>query len=147
MSSQHHRSASATERRNATGPSRVNASRAREHEHNPMQDAGSPVSFDESENANSYDDSARKYEKKINGTERRREKTTITTTETYLTKRSPLKEGAHVANCTPIDRRPRSRGSPIQTKRPKEPEKGKYKVALVARILITSQRHGTLWYI
>lgn len=125
MSSQHYRSASATERRSATGPSRVNSTRVREDERSPMHDAGSPVLADGlEENNNNSDESLRKYEKRVNGTDRRREKTTVTTTETYLTKRSPLKEGSNVANRNPIDRRPRSMGSPVQVKRPKEPEKG-----------------------
>jgi hypothetical protein len=95
-----------------------------------MHETGSPTSLDGAENASNYDDPVRKYEKKINGTERRREKTTITTTETYLTRRSPLKEGANVANRTPIERRPRSRGSPTQTKKPKVQEKGTDKATL-----------------
>ena len=124
MSSQHFRSASATERKTAAGTARVNTNRAREYERHSMHETGSPISVDGMENGNSYDDASRKHEKKMNGTDRRREKTTITTTETFLTKRSPLKEGANVTNRSPLERRPRSRGSPMQTKKPKEVEKG-----------------------
>ena len=73
-----------------------------------------------------YDDSPWKYERKVNGTDRRREKTTTTTTETYLTERNSSKGGANVANRTPVERRPHSRGSPVQAKKPKEVEKGRF---------------------
>ena len=124
MSSQQFRSASATERKTATGAARVNSNRARDYERNSMYETTSPVSVDGMENVNGYEDAPRKFDRKVNGTDRRREKTTTTTTETYLMKRSPLKEGSNVANRTPVERRPHSRGSPIQTKKPKEVEKG-----------------------
>ncbi len=100
-----------------------------------MYETGSPISVDGMENASNYDDAPRKHEKVVNGTDRRREKTTITTTEAYLTKRSPLKEGANVANRTPVERRPRSTGSPIPTKKPKETGKGRHKSTLSVRRL------------
>jgi hypothetical protein len=124
MNSQHHRSASATERKSITGNSRVNSTRAREYERHSAQEAGTPVSMDEVENSGNHEDFTKRHESKFNGTERRREKTTVKTTETFLTRRSPLKEGVNVANRSPVDRIPRSRGSPIQKKKPKEPEKG-----------------------
>ena len=126
MTSQHYRSVSATERKPATGSSRVNSNRAREYERRSMHETDSPISVDGMENANNFDDASKKYDKRVNGSERRREKTTITTTESWLTKRSPLKEGANTANRTPVDRRPQSRGSPIMTKKPKEVEKGMF---------------------
>ena len=120
MSSQHFRSASATERKPATGASRVDSKRAREHERNSLYETGSPLSIDEMKNATNYDDGTWKYERKVNGTDRTREKTAITTTETYLTKRSQLKGGTNFANRSPVERRPRSSGSPVRAKEPKE---------------------------
>lgn len=126
MSAQHFRSASATERKTATGASRVNPNRARDYERNSLYETGSPISVDGMENVDNHEDAPWKYERRVNGTDRRREKTTITTTGTYLTKRSPLKDGAGVAKRTPVERRPHSRGSPIQVQKPKEVEKGRH---------------------
>jgi hypothetical protein len=124
MTSQHHRSASATERKSITGNSRVNSTRAREYERRSMHEAGTPASMDEVENGGGHEDFTNRHERKFNGTEKRREKTTITTTETFLTRRSPLKEGANIANRSSVEKMSRSRGSPTQKKKPKEPEKG-----------------------
>lgn len=96
MSGIHQRSVSATERRSTnvnTGPSRVNSKRAKDNERPFIRDSGArPASFDYESNGNG-DRDFQGHETQVNGTEHRRTKSTITTTETYITRRSPVKEG------------------------------------------------------
>ena len=124
MTSQHYRSASATERKSSTanaGPSRVNSARAGEYKRPIVQDTGSPLSADAPENGYGHDDASKKYEQKFNGEERRREKTTITTTERFITKRSPVKET--IVRREPVDRGSRNLESSLMPKKQKEVEK------------------------
>ena len=128
MSSQHFRSASATERKSASaakGPSRVNSARTREYEQPTARDAGSPLSADGLENGYSGFQGTRKASKQADVGERRREKTTVTTTETYLTKRSPLKARINAVNRRNTEGRPRSMGSPTVEKKTRDVDRGR----------------------
>ena len=122
------RSASATERKSASaakGPSRVNSARTRDYEQSTARDAGSPLSADGLDNGYSGFQGSRKASKQADVGERRKEKTTVTTTETYLTKRSPLKERLNAVNRGNTDGRPRSMGSPTDAKKKKDVERGR----------------------
>ena len=126
MSSQHFRSASATERKSASaakGPSRVNSGRTRDYEEPTARDAESPLSADGIENGYGSFQISRKASKQADGGERRREKTTVITTETYLTKRSPLKERLNAVNRGNIDGRTKSVGSPTVPKKTNDVER------------------------
>ncbi|KIX93593.1 uncharacterized protein Z520_10771 [Fonsecaea multimorphosa CBS 102226] len=96
MTSLHYRSASATDRRSASllnGPSRVNPTRARDDR--PFsRDNGSPVHADGSSDHADGVHRPSKSESRVSGIEhnRRREKSTVTTTETLYTRRSPKKD-------------------------------------------------------
>lgn len=90
MNPAHHRTTSATERRasHMNGmPSRVSSTRIRDYERPSVHENGSPVLPDGSEN----EESPRATRYAVGGTERTREKSTVTTTETYRTTRSPVK--------------------------------------------------------
>ena len=82
MNSAHYRSASATESRSTYTngmPARINSTRVRDYEHPRVQENGSPVLSDhgfEHENGSTVNKFA---------TERRRERYTVTNTETYTT--------------------------------------------------------------
>jgi len=90
MNSAHARSASATDRRPHTNglPSRVSSARVRDYERPSVRENGSPVLLDGFEN----EQESRATEYLASGTERRKEKHTVTTTETYRTRRSPVKD-------------------------------------------------------
>jgi gamma-tubulin complex component 2 len=96
MTSLHYRSASATDRRSAqfsNGTTRVNSSRATRDERPFARDPGSPVLPDGFGDPVYGTHVASNAEKRLSGLEhRRREKSTITTTETIYTRRSPKKE-------------------------------------------------------
>lgn len=127
MASLHYRSASATERRSAhpsAAPSRVNSVRARDYERPSARDAGTPIyptAYSE------VGDGVHKHSKSENlfsGIEKRREKSTVTTTETLLTRRSPRKETLNPESWkNNVGRRP-SAGSPVPERRPKEENTG-----------------------
>ncbi|KIV84648.1 hypothetical protein PV11_00421 [Exophiala sideris] len=94
MTSLHYRSASATDRRSthfSSGPSRVNSTRARDYEKASVRDSDSPLFPDGYSDAQDRSDHNRN-EKRFSGLDRRREKATITTTETLFTRRSPKKD-------------------------------------------------------
>lgn len=91
MNSAHFRSASATDRRtsHANGlPSRLNSGRVRDYERPSVHENGSPVLPD------GFDTEGDPHASNhmVGGTERRKERHTITTTETYRTRRSPVKD-------------------------------------------------------
>lgn len=128
MNNQHFRSASATERRSANagpGPSRVNSTRVRDYERSAGRESASPVSTGPAETGYGDQENPRRRGQQLDLGERRREKTTIKTTETYLTKRSPLKESASTGGRGNPDSRPRSRGSPVLQKRGKSTDSGR----------------------
>jgi len=116
MASLHHRSASAVDRHSAGtngGPSRVNSTRARDYERPYVRETGSPTFSESVSNVNGFSKHADRY----TDTERRREKTRITTTETYLSKRSSPKKGAKsIVNQEQQDPQRRSLESPILKK-------------------------------
>lgn len=93
MSTAHYRSTSTAERRTSHTnglPSRVTSTRIRDYERPSVQESGSPVLQDGFENGN--DDEMRSTKWVVTGTERRKERYTTTTTETYRTRRSPVKD-------------------------------------------------------
>ncbi|KAJ9655066.1 gamma tubulin complex Spc97/GCP2 subunit Alp4 [Neophaeococcomyces mojaviensis] len=124
MNSAHHRSASATERRSAHAnglPSRVNSTRVRDYERPQVHENGSPVLSD-----HDFDNENGVKSVKYATTERRRERHTITTTETYGTRarRSPVKDAfsrddafsrKKIAQSPPVKRKP-ERELPAQSK-------------------------------
>lgn len=123
MTSLHYRSASATDRRSThlpNGSSRVNSARARDYERLSVRDSGSPSVADgyteQPESAHKHS----KSENRFSGVERRKEKTTITTTDTVYTRRSPKKEGGNPEN------KQRSTASPVPKRPAKEEESGKH---------------------
>ncbi|KAK7888265.1 gamma tubulin complex Spc97/GCP2 subunit Alp4 [Exophiala xenobiotica] len=122
MTSLHYRSASATDRRSAqplSGPSRVNSVRTREYERASARDSGSPVFPD------GYSDAPdghkhTKSENRFSGLDRRKEKSTVTTTETLITRISPRKATTTHENRYADNSRRQSTGSPIQKRANKE---------------------------
>ena len=91
MTSIHNRSASATERRTSHTnglPSRVASTRMRDYERPSVHENGSPVLHDGFE----HEDDIRSTRYTVGATERRKERHTITTTETYRARRSPVKD-------------------------------------------------------
>jgi gamma-tubulin complex component 2 len=95
MTSTHYRSASATDRRSAqfpSGTSRVASNRTRDDR--PFtRDTGSPVLPNGFNDPTPGEYGTSKAERRLSGLEtRRREKTTVTTTDTIYTKRSPKKD-------------------------------------------------------
>lgn len=125
MTSQHHRSASAAERRSATasaGPSRVTSSRYRDY--NRHLDNENDMNGDDEEDDYVQDTDAfqRRQDKRTSASERRREKTTVTTTETYLTRRSPMKDDLNSANRGVVDRRNKITNVARNQPQPEEPD-------------------------
>ncbi|KIW32923.1 uncharacterized protein PV07_04436 [Cladophialophora immunda] len=119
MTSLHYRSASATDRRSASllnGPSRVNPTRARDDR--PFaRDNGSPVLPDGFSDPADGAHKPSKSESRVSGLEhRRREKSTVTTTETIYTRRSPKKETSN----TESRKDKRTVASPVLKQPPKE---------------------------
>ncbi|KAJ9609862.1 gamma tubulin complex Spc97/GCP2 subunit Alp4 [Cladophialophora chaetospira] len=117
MNSAHYRSASATDRRSApftNGTTRINSTRVTRDERPFVPDTGSPVlreGFGDSADGHAFS----KSEKRLSGLEhRRKEKTTVTTTEKIYTRRSPKKEPQSASNRNGVRR---STVSPV----PKEP--------------------------
>ena len=100
MTSLHYRSASATDRRSAhipNGSARVNSARARDYERPSVRDSESPSVTDSYAEQSGSTHKHSKSENRFSGMERRKEKTTITTTDTvYATRRSPKKEPINV---------------------------------------------------
>ncbi|KIW57301.1 hypothetical protein PV05_05870 [Exophiala xenobiotica] len=122
MTSLHYRSASATDRRSTqplNGPSRVNSARTREYERASARVSDSPVFPD------GYSDTPdghkhTKSENRFSGLDRRKEKSTVTTTETLITRISPRKATTTNENRYADNSRRRSTGSPIQKRANKE---------------------------
>ncbi|KAI1618728.1 disintegrin and metallo proteinase domain 8 [Exophiala viscosa] len=115
MTSLHYRSASATDRRSthfSTGPSRVNSTRARDYEKASARDGDSPVFPDGYSDAQDRSERNRN-EKRFSGLDRRREKATITTTETMFTRRSPKKETSATERRRSERVQPRTTASPV----------------------------------
>jgi len=95
MTSLHQRSVSATDRRSAYsigGPSRVNSTRTKDYERSSARDNGSPVAFDSIGDPSEANSRFRHSDSRYTGTERRREKSTVVTTETVVTRRSPRRD-------------------------------------------------------
>lgn len=128
MTSLHYRSASATNGRNAhvsSGPSRVNSVRTRDYERPTLRDGNSPTVPDGSSEPGDSAHKHSKSENRFSGVERRKERTTVTTTET-ITRRSPRKETLQSsARKDDVDRR-RSVGSPVLKRSLKERPQGMY---------------------
>lgn len=125
MNSQHHRSASAAERRSATasaGPARVTSSRYRDYNRHSQHDNGADADEDEEDFVEDTGAFHSRRDKRASASERRREKTTITTTETYLTRRSPLKDGYNTANRGTADKRPRHTDGARLERQSEEPQ-------------------------
>lgn len=123
MTSLHYRSGSATDRRSShlpNGPSRVNSTRARDYERPSVRDNGSPSVTDayteQSESAHKHS----KSEPRSSGVERRKEKITVTTTDTVYTRRSPKKEASNAEG------KQRSTASPVLKRSTKEEEISKH---------------------
>ncbi|KIW91896.1 uncharacterized protein Z519_07866 [Cladophialophora bantiana CBS 173.52] len=120
MTSLHYRSASATDRRSTNlfnGPSRVNSTRTRDDR--PFaRDNGYPILPDGFSDPADGMHKPSKVENRVSGLEhRRREKSTVTTTETiYTTRRSPKKETSN----TESRKDKRTVASPVLKHLPKE---------------------------
>ncbi|KIV89500.1 hypothetical protein PV10_06893 [Exophiala mesophila] len=100
MASLHHRSASMADRRSAhlsSGPARVSSTRSRDYDRPSDRDrdgfspivSGSPTEPRDGNHRHSKSDN------RLSGLERRKERTTITTTDTVYTRRSPKKDLPH----------------------------------------------------
>src|SRR5258708_2182077 len=106
MASTHQRSASTVDRRSATlggVPSRVSSTRARDYERPSVRDNGSPVLSDSIPKGDDDENDMPKFENHIRETQKKRERTTITTTE-RIVRRSPVKESANAGNRAEPDR-------------------------------------------
>lgn len=102
---------------------RITSTRSSRYNHSSNRDNG--IDGDEDEY---FDDAEGERpqptaNKKTSASERRREKTTITTTETYISRRSPLKEAFSSMNRGATDKRPKSTEVPRTYPQPVEPEK------------------------
>ncbi|EXJ90598.1 hypothetical protein A1O1_03701 [Capronia coronata CBS 617.96] len=116
MASLHYRSASATERRSThhpDGTSRVNSTRTQNYERPFARDADSPIYPTAYSEVGEGTHKHSKSENRFSGLERRREKSTVTTTETLLTRRSPRKETSNAESRKNNADRRRSAGSPV----------------------------------
>jgi len=145
MTSLHYRSASATDRRSthfSTGASRVNSTRTRDYDKASARDSDSPLFPDGYSDAQDRFDHNRN-EKRFSGLDRRREKATITTTETLFTRRSPKKE-------TTTERRrservqPRNTASPVPKILRQEESIRSYSVPFCGLLLIDSSTMESL---
>ncbi|KAK5044370.1 hypothetical protein LTR84_011320 [Exophiala bonariae] len=119
MTSIHYRSGSATDRRSShlpNGPSRVSSTRARDYERPSVRDTASPSVADSHAEQPDIAHKHSKSEPRFSGVERRKEKTTITTTDTVYTRRSPKKEGPNAEN------KRRSVASPVLKRHVQEEE-------------------------
>ncbi|KIX02644.1 uncharacterized protein Z518_08586 [Rhinocladiella mackenziei CBS 650.93] len=122
MTSLHYRSASATDRRSARlsdAPSRVDSTRAREYERPSARDSGSPILPDGYSDAADGVHKPSKNENRFSGLDRRREKTTVTTTETVLSRRSPKKDKPSAESRMGDNSHRRSTVSPVTKHLPK----------------------------
>ncbi|KAL6244381.1 gamma tubulin complex Spc97/GCP2 subunit Alp4 [Rhinocladiella similis] len=117
MASLHYRSASATDRRGtqySSGPSRVNSAKYRDYERASARDTASPIFPDAYSEAPDGKHKHTTSENRFSGLDRRKEKATITTTETLITRISPKKgakvaennHGRHTRATSPIQNRP-----------------------------------------
>ncbi|KAK6383456.1 gamma tubulin complex Spc97/GCP2 subunit Alp4 [Exophiala oligosperma] len=117
MASLHYRSASATDRRGtqfSSGPARVNSAKYQDYERASARDTASPIFPDGYSEAPDGRHKHTKSENRFSGLDRRKEKSTITTTETFITRTSPKKgakvaesnHGRHTSTASPIQNRP-----------------------------------------
>jgi gamma-tubulin complex component 2 len=103
---------------------RVTSSRSGRYTQNSHRENGIDEDEELDYRQDSEDDRPQpKLGKRPSTSERRREKTTITTTETYLSRRSPLKEAFGTANRGQTDRRPKTTDAPKSYTQPAEREK------------------------
>ncbi|RMD40804.1 hypothetical protein DV735_g4332, partial [Chaetothyriales sp. CBS 134920] len=123
MSSHHFRSASAIERKTShanPGHARVNSARSSDYKRPFVQESGSPVS---SGSGNGFDrgTTSRRHDRGFHSEEKRRETTTVTTAERFISQRHPSKQT--VTRREPVDRLSRNFESPPVPKRQKEVER------------------------
>lgn len=131
MTSLHHRSASIADRRSAhlsSGPPRVSSTRSRDYDRPPDRDRDgvSPAVPDPPTEPR---DSAHRHSKsdnRLSGVERRKERTTITTTDTVYTRRSPKKDLPHVDLRKSDAERRRSAGPSVLKRPVKENPQGRH---------------------
>lgn len=144
MTSLHYRSASATDRRStnfSSGPSRINSTRAREHDRPSARDSGSPLLPDGFGDSPDGTHKHSRNDSRLSGLERRREKSTVTTTETILTRRSPKKDSSN-SDARKRDQK-HNAASPSLRRTTKDGDDGELDPLTIYNIsLISLQRNG-----